>query len=107
MGNRLIPKFIFLFALIISVVFTSLRIGLNAQQIISISIFSASVFATLLFWDFRVAIAFLGIAILLITKTVDLENLVKFASLEVILFLVGMMVTKGSRTFCLVSYLDT
>jgi len=95
MGNRLIPKFIFLFSLITLVGFISQKIGLNVQQITAVSIFSASVFATLLFWDFRVAIAFLGIAILLITKTVDLENIVKFASLEVILFLVGMMVLVG------------
>jgi len=95
MGNRLIPKFIFLFSLIILIGFISQKIGLNTQQIIALSIFSASVFATLLFWDFRVAIAFLGVAVLLITKTVDLENMVKFASLEVILFLVGMMVLVG------------
>jgi Na+/H+ antiporter NhaD/arsenite permease-like protein len=95
MGNRLIPKFIFLFFLIVFVGFISQRIGLNAQQITAVAIFSASVFATLLFWDFRVAIAFLGIAILLITKTVDLEHVVKFSSLEVILFLVGMMVLVG------------
>jgi len=95
MGNRLIVKFIFLFSLVILVGFFSLRLGLNAQQITAVSIFSASVFATLLFWDFRVAIAFLGAAILLITKTVDLDNFIKFASLEVILFLVGMMVLVG------------
>ena len=95
MGNRLIPKFALLFSLIILIGFISQKIGLNAQQIIALSVFSASVFATLLFWDFRVAIAFLGIAVLLVTKTVDLENMVKFASLEVILFLVGMMVLVG------------
>jgi Na+/H+ antiporter NhaD/arsenite permease-like protein len=95
MGNRLIPKFVLLFFLIALVGFISQKIGLNAHQIIAFSIFSASVFATLLFWDFRVAIAFLGIATLLITKTVDLDNLVKFSSLEVILFLVGMMVLVG------------
>lgn len=95
MGNRLIFKFIFLFSLIAIVGFISQRMGLNNQQITAVSIFSASVFATLLFWDLRVAIAFLGIAILLVTKTVDLDNLVKFASLEVILFLVGMMVLVG------------
>lgn len=95
MNNRLTYKFIFWFALIILVGFISQRIGLNSRQIIALSIFSASVFATLLFWDFRVAIAFLGVAALLVTKTVDLENMVKFASLEVILFLVGMMVLVG------------
>ncbi len=91
----MLKKFIFLIFLITLVGFISQRIGLSVQQIIAVSIFSASVFATLLFWDLRVAIAFLGIAILLMTKTVDLENMVKFASLEVILFLVGMMVLVG------------
>jgi len=95
MENRLILRFVFLSLLIILTGFIAKTIGLNIHQIIALSIFSASVFATLLFWDFRVAIAFLGIATLLITKTVDLENMVKFASLEVILFLVGMMVLVG------------
>jgi len=95
MENRLILKFVFLSLLIILTGFIAKAIGLNSHQIISLSVFSASVFATLLFWDFRVAIAFLGIATLLVTKTVDLENMVKFASLEVILFLIGMMVLVG------------
>ena len=95
MGNRLILKFGFLFFLIILVGLVSQRLGLNTQQTTSLCIFFASVFTTLLFWDFRVAIAFLGVAILLITHTVDLENLMRFASLEVILFLVGMMVLVG------------
>jgi len=95
MENRLIAKFIFLFFLIALVGFISQKLGLNFQQIIAVSIFCASVFATLLFWDVRVAIAFLGVAVLLATKTVDIENMVKFASLEVILFLVGMMVLVG------------
>ncbi len=51
--------------------------------------------ATLLFWEARVAIAFWGIAALILTKTIDIENLVLFSSLEVILFLVGMMVIVG------------
>lgn len=95
MDTRLITKFTFLFLLVTVIGFISQKIGMNSTQIIAVSIFSASVFATLLFWDFRVAIAFLGVALLLITKTVDLENMVKFASLEVILFLVGMMVLVG------------
>ena len=95
MENRLTFKFVILFLLIGLVGIIALKAGFNNQQIIALSIFSASVFATLLFWDFRVAIAFLGIAVLLATKTINLENLVKFASLEVILFLVGMMVLVG------------
>lgn len=95
MGNRLIFKFIIVFILITLVAFISQRIGLNTKQVTALCIFMASVLATLLFWDFRVAIAFLGVAILLGTKTVDLENFIKFASLDVILFLVGMMILVG------------
>lgn len=93
--NRLLLKFIILICLTVLTGLFSERLGLDKNQVISVSIFSASVFATLLFWDFRLAIAFLGIAVLLMTKTVDLEHLIKFASLEVILFLVGMMVLVG------------
>lgn len=93
--SRLTLKFILLFFLITLLASASHKLGLNAQQMIAVIIFSASVFATLLFWDFRVAIAFLGVGILLVTHTVDLESLMKFASLEVILFLVGMMVLVG------------
>ncbi|MCM8800690.1 MAG: SLC13 family permease [Candidatus Omnitrophica bacterium] len=94
-SKRLILKFILLFGLTFLTGLISSRIGFNTQQVISMSIFSVSVFATLLFWDFRVAIAFLGVGMLLLTKTVDLENIIKFASLEVILFLMGMMVLVG------------
>ncbi|MFH0739305.1 MAG: SLC13 family permease [Candidatus Omnitrophota bacterium] len=91
----MLKKFAILIAISLGLGFLSRNIGLNLQQATAISIFSASVFATLLFWDFRVAIAFIGISILLITRTVDVENMIKFASLEVILFLVGMMVLVG------------
>jgi len=64
-------------------------------QSVSLTIFSASVLATLLFWDSRVAIAFWGIAALILTKTIDIEHLILFSSLEVILFLIGMMVIVG------------
>src|SRR3989338_8519844 len=61
----------------------------------AVSIFSVSVLGTLFFWNFRLSFAFLGTSLLLITRSIDLENLIKFSSLEVILFLVGMMVLVG------------
>lgn len=64
----------------------------NVQQAIAGTIFLALVIGTLMFWRFRVAIAFLGIVLLLLTGTIDLEHTIKFMSLDVILFLVGMMV---------------
>ncbi|MBP7216204.1 MAG: hypothetical protein KBA46_02855 [Candidatus Omnitrophica bacterium] len=71
------------------------HIGLTTHQSIAISIFAVSILGTLFFWPFRLTFAFLGTSILLITKTIDVENIIKFSSLEVILFLVGMMVLVG------------
>lgn len=66
-------------------------IGLTGPQVISSSIFMAAVLGTLMFWGFRVGIAFLGIALLLITKTIDVASTIEFASIDVILFLIGIM----------------
>jgi Na+/H+ antiporter NhaD/arsenite permease-like protein len=70
-------------------------LGLKQNQVIASSILAATVVGTLLFWGFRVAIAFMGIITLLLTKTLDIPHLIEFASLEVILFLVGMMTVVG------------
>ena len=69
--------------------------GLSFHQAMSIAIFLFSVMGTLFFWDFRLSFAFVGTALLLLTRTIDLAHLVQFASLEVILFLIGMMVLVG------------
>ena len=69
--------------------------GMNPHQSLSIGIFSASILGTLFFWDFRLSFAFIGTSLLLMTKTIDLEHVLEFSSLEVILFLVGMMVIIG------------
>jgi Na+/H+ antiporter NhaD/arsenite permease-like protein len=75
--------------------FLTKHAGLTTHQAMAISIFSASILGTLFFWDFRLGFAFVGTSLLLFTRTIDLENVIKFASLDVILFLVGMMVLVG------------
>ena len=91
----MLKKFIILVSLSLLLGFLSKTIGLNSYQAISISIFSASILGTLFFWEFRLSFAFLGVSVLLATRTIDLDNLIKFSSLEIILFLVGMMVIIG------------
>jgi len=88
-------KFIILIAISTGLGFLAKGTGFSFQQSLAISIFATSVMGTLFFWDFRLSFAFIGTAILLATKTIDLEHLVMFSSLEVILFLVGMMVLVG------------
>lgn len=78
-----------------AIAFLARGASFSSLQAVSLVIFCASVLATLLFWECRVAIAFWGIAGLILTKAIDIEHLVLFSSLEVILFLVGMMVIVG------------
>ncbi|MFQ6121913.1 MAG: SLC13 family permease, partial [Dehalococcoidales bacterium] len=67
----------------------------NIKQTLAGTIFLALVIGTLMFWRFRVAIAFIGIVLLLLTGTIDLKHTIEFMSLDVILFLVGMMIIVG------------
>jgi Na+/H+ antiporter NhaD/arsenite permease-like protein len=65
------------------------------KMILATSIFFLIISATLLFWNFRLAIAFIGIAILLGGQVLTLEQMVMSAELDIILFLVGMMCLVG------------
>jgi Na+/H+ antiporter NhaD/arsenite permease-like protein len=69
--------------------------GLNHAQTISVTVFLIIILATLFFWTFRLAIAFIGLPVLILTKTLELECFMQHCSLEVILFLIGMMVIVG------------
>ncbi len=71
------------------------KIGFSKSQIIAISVFCVSVMGVLFFWESRLSFVFLGAGILLITRAVNLENFLKFASLDVIFFLIGMMILVG------------
>jgi len=70
-------------------------LGLNRQQVISVTIFLIIIMATLLFWKFRLAIAFVGIGALMGTNVLTLPTFIRECKLDVILFLIGMMVTVG------------
>ena len=65
-------------------------------QVLACTVFAVTVLATLLFWEFRLAVAFLGIAALFACDVLTLDRFVESCELPVILFLVGMMVTVGA-----------
>jgi Na+/H+ antiporter NhaD/arsenite permease-like protein len=64
----------------------------NFHQSIAGTIFMATVVGTLMFWRFRLAIAFAGIAALLGTQTIDIVHTFSFMNIDVITFLASMMV---------------
>lgn len=88
-------KAILYIALVLGVSLLAANTGFTGQQVLAISIFSGFIFGTLLFWEFRLAFALVGISLLLASGMLDVEHLVEFASLDVILFLVGMMIVIG------------
>ena len=69
--------------------------SLSFQQVVSASVFTLIIMATLLFWNFRLAIAFMGIGILMMLGVMDIPSLIAESKLDVILFLIGMMITVG------------
>lgn len=62
------------------------------KQIWAAGIFFTTVIGTLLFWQYRVAIAAFGLGLLLLTGTMDLATTVDFMSIPTILFIISMMV---------------
>ena len=71
-------------------------VGMTAAQSTACSVFISIIFGTLFFWEFRLAVAFLGLAVLIFSKSLDIPTFVSSSSLEVIMFLVGMMVIVGA-----------
>jgi len=92
---QLFTRFFILLGITAGVGILTHAINLDPQQVLASSIFIMIVMATLLFWKFRLAIAFVGISILMGSRTLDLPTFIKECQLDVILFLVGMMVTVG------------
>ena len=69
---------------------------MTSEQSTACAVFISIIFGTLFFWGFRLAIAFLGLSVLMFSKSLDIPTFVNSSSLEVIMFLVGMMVIVGA-----------
>ena len=69
--------------------------GFSSKQITATLVFLTILCGTLFYWKFRLGFAFAGLAILLGASLIDLEHMIEFAGLDIILFLVGMMAVIG------------
>ncbi len=67
----------------------------STPQVISTLVFLTVICGTLFYWQFRLSFAFGGLAVLLATNLLDVEHVIEFAGLDIILFLVGMMTLVG------------
>ena len=92
----MIPRFAIMLAVAALVGFGGPWVGMTPNQSTACAVFISIIFGTLFFWEFRLAVAFLGLAVLIFSKSLDIPTFVSSSSLEVIMFLVGMMVIVGA-----------
>ena len=74
------------------------RIGIAPTQlsVVAVCTFVAVISTTLFFWTHRVAVAFLGVAVLIGSRAMTLQGLLRSTELDIILFLIGMMIIVGA-----------
>jgi Na+/H+ antiporter NhaD/arsenite permease-like protein len=65
-------------------------------SIVAVCTFIAVICTTLFFWTHRVAVAFIGVAVLIGTRAMTLHGMLRATELDIIFFLVGMMVIVGA-----------
>lgn len=80
---------------VVATTFALSRLGLTSDQVFATAGFCLILFGAIFFWRQRLTFAFAGIAVLLAFGLLDVEHLVEFAGLEIILFLVAMMLIIG------------
>jgi len=88
-------KGIFYVSIILGLSALSSLVGFSTHQVLSLAIFFMVIFGTILFWQFRLPFALLGISSLLAFGLLDIHHLIEFAGLDIILFLIGMMILVG------------
>jgi len=82
-------KGIFYVSIILGLSALSSLVGFSTHQVLSLAIFFMVIFGTILFWQFRLPFALLGISSLLAFGLLDIHHLIEFAGLDIILFLEG------------------
>ena len=73
-----------------------LGIAPTPLSFIAVCTFVAVICTTLFFWTHRVAVAFLGVAVLIGSHAMTLQGLLRSTELDIILFLIGMMIIVGA-----------
>lgn len=83
------------FSGIAATVFASSFLGLTTTQLAAVGGFSSIFFGAIFFWQSRLTFAFFGVAFLLAAGLINVQHVVEFAGLDIVLFLIGMMIVVG------------
>lgn len=92
----MIKRFVLLGVISAAVGLIGAKTCFTVNQATAVGVFLAIILGTLFFWNIRLSIAYLGLSVLICTNAIDVATFVKSSSLEVILFLVGMMIIVGA-----------
>ncbi|MEM3386006.1 MAG: SLC13 family permease [Nitrososphaeria archaeon] len=65
------------------------------NQSVALTVFAFKTAAALMFWRYRLPFATFGLALLFLFGVLDVPHMVEFASLDIVLFLIGMMIIIG------------
>ena len=68
----------------------------TSLSVVAVCTFVTVICTTLFFWTHRVAVAFLGVSLLIGTHAMTLHGMLRSTELNIILFLVGMMIIVGA-----------
>ena len=71
-------------------------IAAHPRAVVSVAVFIAVICTTLFYWSYRVSAAFVGVALLVATRTMTLRGVLQATELDIILFLIGMMIIVGA-----------
>ncbi|MEK6808065.1 MAG: SLC13 family permease, partial [Nanoarchaeota archaeon] len=86
----------FLLVIIIKIIALLTKLmALNLSQATSVIIIALFISTTFLFWNMRLSFAFIGVSLLLFFRVLDIPHLIEFSSLDIIIFLIGMMIIVG------------
>jgi len=95
---RAIGKCLFMAAITALAGWGAQRLGLAPHKlaVVAVCTFVAVICTTLFFWTHRVAVAFIGVAVLIGSRAMTLHGMLRATELDIIFFLVGMMVIVGA-----------
>lgn len=89
------PRVIAYTVAVLTIVVLASSIGLDFKQVVSLGVFSGIISGALLFWRFRLTFALIGTSLLLALGLIDIERLIKFMHVDIIIFLMSMMIIVG------------
>jgi Na+/H+ antiporter NhaD/arsenite permease-like protein len=93
--SAFIRKIVILLAVSIGIAWSGRFAGLTTPQQVTTGVFLSCILGTLMFWNLRLSVAFIGVSVLVMTRSMTIGQYVESCEIPIILFLVGMMIILG------------